>query len=111
MLVYVLSILAAITASMMSLPGGTPRAYVTWALRHQIQPCRSDWHGITPTREEYAVYMSACSLLQSPSLSPSDQQTILSDLPIDCYPPSPSGCGKAATPDSRSQSVRNTLPN
>lgn len=101
MLVHILSVLASITVSMMSLPCDTPRAYVTWALRHQIQPCRSDWHGITPTREVYAVYMAACSLLQSPNLSLSDRQTILNDLPIDCYPPSPSGCGKAATPDSR----------
>lgn len=85
MLIHVLSIPAAITVSMMSLPGDTPRAYVTWALRHQMQPCRSDWHGIVPTREVYAVYMSACGLLQSPALSSSDQQTILNDLPIDCY--------------------------
>jgi hypothetical protein len=100
MLMHVLAILAAITVSMMSLPGDAPRAYVTWALRHQVQPCRSDWRGIMPTREEYAVYMSACSLLQSPKLSLSDQQTILSALPNDCYPPSPSGCGTTASAES-----------
>jgi hypothetical protein len=94
MLVHVLTILATIAVSMMSLPSDTARAYVTWALRHQVQPCRSDWHGIMPTREAFAVFMSACTLLQSPDLSNSDRQTILEDLPIDCYPPSHKVCTK-----------------
>lgn len=100
MSILVLSFLAAIVSNFNTLPSNGARGYVTYALRHIKAPmssCQATWDGITPTLEEYDVFLASCTQLNSPALTSADVQTLLADLPNDCYPPSPS-CGLAIEP-------------
>jgi hypothetical protein len=86
----VLSVLAAITSAFSTLPTNAARAYVTYALLHptgQPASCQASWDGIEPTVSEYDVFLAACTLIYSPALTPDQRNSILSDLPTDCYPP------------------------
>lgn len=95
MTIKVLTFLAAIVSNFNTLPSDTARAYATWALRHplgSITLCTADWGGITPDMQLFQVYKASCDQLNSPVLTPADVSTILAALPIDCYPPTPTGC-------------------
>ena len=95
MTITVLTFLAAIVSSFNTLPNNNTRALDVWALRHIHAPmsaCQADWDGFAPTIQEYDVFLASCTQLNSPVLTSGDVKTILNDLPLDCYPPGPSGC-------------------
>jgi hypothetical protein len=94
MTIKLLTILASIISSFNALPSNQARALDTWALRHFVNQsqCQSDWDGFAPTRQEVAVYQSACALMNDVDIAPSDVVTIQGLLPIDCYPPSLGEC-------------------
>ena len=96
--ILILTFLAAVTSAFNTLPSNTARGEVTYALLHPVgdpKNCQAQWDGIDPTVSEWDVYVSSCALIYSPALSPSQQQTILGDLPNNCYPPTiPPTCGE-----------------
>jgi hypothetical protein len=103
---FVLTFLAAIASIYNTLPSNVSRAYVTWAMNHPVgarSACQSDWDGIDPTLNEYYAFEAVCNIVNSPSLTPTEQAIIIGDLPNDCYPPLPGGAcgGGAGTPGAR----------
>jgi hypothetical protein len=88
--ILVLTFLAAITSAFGTLPSNIARAEVTYALLHPVgdpSNCQSSWDGIEPSISEYDVFLASCTLINDPALTTAQQQTLISDLPRDCYPP------------------------
>jgi hypothetical protein len=74
--------LNSINQSLDALQDETAAEYVGYALNHQVFACGANWpNGITPTVPEVDKYMSACYLLQDPTLSQADVTMILSEIP------------------------------
>ena len=88
--ILVLTFLAAIASAFGTLPSNIARAEVTYAILHPVgdpRNCQSSWDGIEPSISEYDVFLASCTLINNPALTTAQQQTLIGDLPNDCYPP------------------------